>query len=151
MEIWVDDGRPGSTSTVQFMTVIETTMPFNGLAGTVRDLAPRLANRDAADADRHPADNIADLVSAGVIRAPFPAAVGGAGCTLLDAVDAVEVIASASPSTALLAAMPIGLAGVYAVGRGAAPPACRGGWAELIERDSTDYRSGVRYAARDSE
>jgi hypothetical protein len=69
------------------------TAVVSGLAETVRALAPRLANRDAADAEHYPADNIADLVRAGVIRAPFPAAAGGAGCTLLDAVDAVEVIA----------------------------------------------------------
>ena len=54
----------------------------NGLAETVRDLAPRLATRDAADAEPYPADNIADLVNAGVIRAPFPVAAGGAGSML---------------------------------------------------------------------
>ena len=100
----------------------------SGLAETVRDLAPGLTHRDAADPEGYPAENIADLVSAGVIRAPFSAAAGGTGCTLLDAVDAIEVIASASPSTALLAAMPIGLAGAYR-GRdgcrtGCVSPAC---------------------------
>jgi isovaleryl-CoA dehydrogenase len=121
------------------------------LAETVRDLAPRLASRDAADAERYPADNIADLISAGVIRAPFPVEAGGAGCTLLDAVDAVEVIASASPSTALLAAMPIGLAGIYAAGPDAAPPAHRQTWADQIERVAADYRAGALYAACNSE
>jgi alkylation response protein AidB-like acyl-CoA dehydrogenase len=123
----------------------------SGLGETVRDLAPRFANRDAADSERYPADNIAELVGAGVIRAPFPSAVGGAGCTLLDAVDAVEVIASASPSTALLAAMPIGLAGMYSAGPDAAPPAYRRTWAEQIDRVAADYRAGALYAACNSE
>jgi alkylation response protein AidB-like acyl-CoA dehydrogenase len=123
----------------------------SGLAETVRDLAPRLATRDAADAERYPADNIADLVSAGVLRAPFPASTGGAGCTLLDAVDAIEVIASASPSTSLLAAMPIGLAGVYSAGPDAAPSAHRRTWAEQIDRVAADYRAGLIYAACNSE
>jgi len=123
----------------------------SGLAEAVRDLAPLLAKRDDADAEHYPADNLADLVAAGVIRAPFPAAAGGAGCTLLDAVDAVEVIASASPSTALLAAMPIGLAGAYSAGPDAAPSAHRRMWAEQIERVAADYRAGALYAACNSE
>ena len=123
----------------------------SGLSETVRDLLPRLASRDDADAERYPADNIADLVDAGVIRAPFPVAAGGVGCTLLDAVDAVELIASASPSTALLAVMPIGLAGVYSAGPDAAPPAHRRMWAEQIERVAADYGVGALYAACNSE
>ena len=123
----------------------------SALAQTIRDLTSRLASRDAADPERYPAENIADLVSAGVLRAPFPTAVGGGGCTLLDAVDAVELIASASPSTALLAAMPIGLAGVYSIGADAAPPAHRHSWAEQIDRVAADYRTGALYAACNSE
>jgi alkylation response protein AidB-like acyl-CoA dehydrogenase len=121
------------------------------LAQAVRDLAPVFAGRDAADPERYPADNVADLVAAGVLRAPFAEAVGGGGCTLLDAVDAVEVIASASPSTALLAAMPLALAGACSVGPEAAPPEHRQGWAEQIERVAADYRAGALYAACNSE
>ena len=66
-------------------------------------------------------------MNAGVIRAPFPTSVGGSGCSLLDAVDAIETIAAASPSTALLAAMPIGLAGVYSVGPDVGAPMNIGG------------------------
>jgi alkylation response protein AidB-like acyl-CoA dehydrogenase len=36
------------------------------LAETVRELAPRLAEREAADSERYPAENVADLVDAGV-------------------------------------------------------------------------------------
>ena len=121
------------------------------LAETVRELAPRLAEREAADSERYPAENIADLVAAGVIRAPFPASVGGNGSSLIDAVDAIESIAAASPSTALLAAMPLGLAGVYSVGPDAAPPEHRRAWSEQIDRVAAEYRQGVLYAACNSE
>jgi len=121
------------------------------LAETVRALAPRLADREAADSESYPADNIADLVASGVIRAPFPVSVGGIGCTLLDAVDAVETIAAASPSTALLAAMPIGLAGVYAAGPDVAPQEHRRAWSEQIDRVAAEYRAGTIYAACNSE
>ena len=123
----------------------------SGVGASVRDLASRFADRDAEDAERYPAANIADLVGAGVLRAPFPVSAGGVGCTLLDAVDAVEVIASASPSTALLAAMPLGLAGVYSAGPDAAPPAYRQTWTEQIDRVAADYRAGALYAACNSE
>lgn len=121
------------------------------LAETVRALAPRLAEREASDPDRYPAENIADLVTAGVIRAPFPTSVGGIGCSLVDAVDAIESIAAASPSTALLAAMPLGLAGAYSVGTDVAPAEHRRAWAEQIDRVAADYRAGVLYAACNSE
>jgi alkylation response protein AidB-like acyl-CoA dehydrogenase len=121
------------------------------LAETVRALAPRLADRDAADSERYPADNIADLVASGVIRAPFPVSVGGSGCTPLDAVDAIETIAAASPSTALLAAMPIGLAGVYSAGPDVAPQEHRRAWSEQIDRVAAQYRAGTIYAACNSE
>lgn len=121
------------------------------LAETVRDLAPQLAQRDAADSEGYPAENIHDLVSAGVLRAPFPTAAGGSASTLLDAVDAIETIASASPSTALLAAMPLGLAGVYSAGPDVAPAEHRRAWADQIDRVAADYRAGVLYAACNSE
>jgi alkylation response protein AidB-like acyl-CoA dehydrogenase len=121
------------------------------LAETVRALAPRLAARESADPERYPSENIADLVTAGVIRAPFTISVGGGGCALVDAVDAIETIASASPSTALLAAMPIGLAGAYAAGPDVAPPEHRRAWADQIDRVAADYRAGTIYAACNSE
>jgi alkylation response protein AidB-like acyl-CoA dehydrogenase len=66
-------------------------------------------------------------------------------------VEAVETIAAASPSAALLAAMPLGLAGVYAVGPDVAPPAHRTAWAEQIDRVAAHYRAGAIYAACNSE
>jgi len=121
------------------------------LADTVRDVAAGLTEREAADPDRYPAESVATLIDAGVFRAPFPPALGGEGCTLLDAVQALEHIAAASPSLALLTAMPLGLAGVYALGPDVAPPAHRQGWAEQIERVAARYRDGAIYAACNSE
>jgi alkylation response protein AidB-like acyl-CoA dehydrogenase len=121
------------------------------VAETIRALVPKLAEREAADPERYPAENIADLVGNGVILAPFAESVGGSGCTLLDAVDVVETIASASPSTALLTAMPLGLAGVYATGPDVAPPEHRRAWAEQIDRVAAEYRAGTLYAACNSE
>jgi alkylation response protein AidB-like acyl-CoA dehydrogenase len=121
------------------------------LADTVRDLATRLAEREDADPDRYPAESVADLIAAGVLRAPFPPELGGERCTLLDAVRAVEHLAAASPSLALLTVMPLGLAGVYALGPDVAPPAHRDDWADQIDRVAARYRDGAIYAACNSE
>ncbi len=121
------------------------------LADVVRDLAPRFTEREGADPDRYPAQSVAELVDAGVLRAPFPTALGGEGCTLPDAVWAVELLAAASPSLALLAAMPLGLAGMYALGPDVAPPAHRAAWADQIDRAAARYRRGAIHAACNSE
>jgi alkylation response protein AidB-like acyl-CoA dehydrogenase len=117
----------------------------------VRGLAPALAAREAADPERYPAESVAELYRAGVPGAPFPAALGGMGAGLPEVVAAVEAVAAASPSTALLLAMPLGLAGVYAIGPEVAPEEHRAAWAEQIERVAADYRAGRIYAACNSE
>jgi alkylation response protein AidB-like acyl-CoA dehydrogenase len=66
-------------------------------------------------------------------------------------VAAVEAVAAASPATALLLSMPLGLAGWCAVGPEAAPQEHRAAWAEQIERVAADYRAGRIYAACNSE
>ncbi len=121
------------------------------LVDTVRGLTPALTEREAEAPDRYPADNIRDLIAAGVLRAPFAPNLGGRGCTLAEAARSVEIVASASPSTALLLAMPLGLAGVFAVGADVAPPEHRAGWAAQIDRVAADYRAGRIYAACNSE
>ncbi|MBI2761709.1 MAG: acyl-CoA/acyl-ACP dehydrogenase [Chloroflexi bacterium] len=117
----------------------------------IRQLAARFAARDAANPDAYPAQNIADLYQAGVAIAPFPPELGGRGATLPDSVAMTEVVAAASPSTALLLSMPLGLAGVYSVGAEAAPPEHRAAWCEQVERIAADYRSHRIYAACNSE
>jgi len=115
------------------------------------DLLPRIAEREARDAESYPAKNISDLMEAGVIAAPLPADLGGSGCSLVDAVATVEAIAGVSGSTALIMSMPLGLAGVYGLGPDIAPKAYRDVWGRQIEEVAANYRAGEIYAACNSE
>lgn len=117
----------------------------------VQEMARGFAERDARDPDRYPSENLHELVEAGVTRGPLPATLGGHGWTLVDSAAAIEAVAGYSPSTALIASMPLGLAGVYALGPEAAPPAHRAGWSDQIDRVAADYRAGKLYAACNSE
>lgn len=116
-----------------------------------RMLAPALAARDAADPETYPAENMADLVRAGVLTAPFPAALGGHEARLPELTRVVETVAAASPSTALLLAMPLGLAAVYGLGPAVAPEDRRTGFTDQIERVAAEFRAGRIYAACNSE
>lgn len=121
------------------------------LVATVAELAGRFAARDTAAPEQFPHDNLRDLQQAGVLLAPFPVQVGGAGATPLEAVSALELVAGASPSTALLLAMPLGLAGLYGGGFEIAPAAHRAAWIAQSERVAADYQAGAFYAACNSE
>lgn len=114
-------------------------------------LLARIGERDLADPERYPAESLAELHAAGILRAPFSAALGGSGATLVESTAAIEAIARVSPSTALLASMPLGLAGVFAVGPDAAPPEHRAAWARQIEWAAAEYRKGRLFAACNSE
>lgn len=118
---------------------------------TVRELAPVMAARDAADAENYPAENISALVQAGVLTAPFPASLGGQGTHLPELARIVEGVAAASPSTALLLAMPLGLAAIYGLGPGIAPDDRQAGFAAQSEQVAAEYRAGRIYAACNSE
>jgi len=117
----------------------------------LRELTPRFTERDRVAPGLYPSENIADLQRAGIITAPFAPALGGSGAGVAEMVEAVEAVAAASPSTALLLAMPLGLAGVYATGPEVAPDAHRAAWAEQIERVAAEMRGGALYAAANSE
>jgi alkylation response protein AidB-like acyl-CoA dehydrogenase len=112
----------------------------------VRDLV-RSFTRD----DAYPAANVAALVQARVLAAPFAPAHGGAGIALSEAVEIVETIAQACPSTALLASMPIGLAGALVAGAGVAPSSHRAAALAQLEAVGADYAAGKIYAACNSE
>jgi alkylation response protein AidB-like acyl-CoA dehydrogenase len=114
-------------------------------------LAERFAAREALDPERFPAENIADLQTAGLLLAPLAPAHGGRGARLPEMVRAVELTAAASPSTALLLTMPLGLAGIYGLGPDVAPEEHRAGWAAQIDRVAADYKQGRIYAAANSE
>lgn len=116
----------------------------------LQDLLPRFAKRDAQDPDVYPAENLADLRAAAIPMIPFPPERGGEGADLVTTVRAVEAVASVSPSTALLLAMPLGLAGVYGSGVDA-PPEHRTHWNAQVERVAADFRAGKVYAACNSE
>lgn len=123
-------------------------MPLRDLAS----LLPAFAEREAAlDSDRYPAESIAELSKASVLIAPFEARHGGEGSSLSDSVLTIEALAGASPSTALIASMPLGLAGVFALGPAAAPEKHRSAWSAQIEKAAADYRAGRVYAACNSE
>jgi alkylation response protein AidB-like acyl-CoA dehydrogenase len=118
---------------------------------TLEDVLPAIAERERTDPETYPAPSIAALYEAGVISAPLPLELGGGGWRLPDAVRAVEALSAASPSTALVASMPLGLAGIYGLGPEAAPRAHRAAWAGQIDRVAEDYRQGRIYAACNSE
>lgn len=115
------------------------------------EFLPKIAEREAADPERYPEANIADLHKAGVLLAPFPPALGGRGAALSDSAEAIEALATASPSTALIASMPLGLAGIFGLGPDVAPEPYRQPWVGQAERAAANYRSGKLYAACNSE
>jgi alkylation response protein AidB-like acyl-CoA dehydrogenase len=116
------------------------------MVGTVRELA-RSFTRD----DEYPASNIAKLVGQRVFAAPFAPAQGGSGTSLRDAVEIVEALAEVCAGTALLASMPLGLAGVVAAGVDKAPPEHRSAALAQLDQVAADYRAGKIYAACNSE
>jgi alkylation response protein AidB-like acyl-CoA dehydrogenase len=66
-------------------------------------------------------------------------------------VRAVEAIAGAAPGTALLAAMPMGLAGVLATSEDAVPDGERAAWRKQVDAIAAEYAAGKIYAACNSE
>jgi alkylation response protein AidB-like acyl-CoA dehydrogenase len=117
----------------------------------IEAILPAFSEREAADGDAYPAQNIAALHEAGILRSPFAAAIGGEGASLRAAAEAIIAIATASPSTALVASMPLGLAGVLSAPASAVPPEHRAFWQSQQEEVAAGYRAGRLYAACNSE
>lgn len=118
------------------------------------DLGPLLGDLERQHhlaPDAYPAASIAALQSIRAFSAPFPKELGGRGSSLREMVDAVVAIASACPTTALLAAMPMGLAGALTDGVRVAPSEHERGAREQCERVARDMERGVIYAACNSE
>lgn len=124
---------------------------MTALLSNLRDLLGPIAERERVDPNGFPHASLKALYDARMISGPFSAALGGSSWTLAEAVQAIEEIASASPSTALLASMPLGLAGIFALGEGIAPDAARATWSQQIDRVAADFRQGLIYAACNSE
>ncbi len=121
------------------------------MAAQLRDVLASIAERERTEPETFPAASIAALYDAGVIAAPFSPALGGSGASLREMVLAVESIAVASASTALVACMPLGLAGVYALGADVAPERHRASYGAQIARVAEDFRHRRIYAACNSE
>jgi alkylation response protein AidB-like acyl-CoA dehydrogenase len=123
----------------------------SSLLAEIRAASDRFATLEAQEPERYPVESVAALHALGVFSAPFAAALGGRGLGLVGAVAVIEALAEASPSLALLTAMPLGLAGVLAGVEPAVPEAQRATFREQVAAVATDYRSGGLYAACNSE
>jgi alkylation response protein AidB-like acyl-CoA dehydrogenase len=107
--------------------------------------------REKADPEGYPEATVTEFFASGLISAPFPESAGGSAWTTLDAARAIEAIAAVAPSAALIAAMPLGLAGIYGAGPDLAPEEHRAAWLAQAESVAADYRAGRLYAACNSE
>ena len=117
----------------------------------LEDLLPLIAKHERDDPETYPAESTRALYDAGIMAAPFAEGLGGRGMKLVEAVSVLETIASVSPSVALIASMPLGLAGIYGLDDEVAPDAHRSAFAEQKARVAADYRAGRLYAACNSE
>jgi alkylation response protein AidB-like acyl-CoA dehydrogenase len=111
----------------------------------------RAGERERAAPEQFPADTIRDLFDSRLISAPLPEALGGCDWSALEAAQAIAQLAAVAPSAALIAAMPLGLAGIYATGPEMAPEEHRAMWADQIAAVAADYRARRLYAACNSE
>ncbi len=116
----------------------------------LKELLPGFCERDLRDPEAYPTENLAELRAAGITMLPFSPALGGEGADLVACVRTIEAIATASPSTALVIAMPLGLAGIYGSGL-VAPSVHKATWNAQVERVAADFRAGKLYAACNSE
>lgn len=117
----------------------------------ITEVALRAGERERADAEAYPAETMRELHECGLIAAPFAAADGGSGWTCLDAARALEVLARQSPSAALIAAMPIGFAGITAALGAVVPEAAEADWHDQFDLITADFRAHRHYAACNSE
>ena len=117
----------------------------------VAELAARAGERDGANGETYPAATIQELFESGFMGAPFESVEGGSDWSCLDAATAIETLAARSPSAALIAAMPLGLAGVSAEIGPVVPPGSRTTWDEQVAALAANFRAGKHYAACNSE
>jgi alkylation response protein AidB-like acyl-CoA dehydrogenase len=115
------------------------------------DVLPLIADQERNHPEIYPEESVRALFDAGIIAGPFPEHLGGRGMKLVEAVRVLETIASVSPSVALIASMPLGLACIYGLGSETAPDAHRAAFAAQAARVATDYHLGRVYAACNSE
>jgi len=114
-------------------------------------LARRCEEREARAPDAFSQDSFDDVTRSGLLLAPLEESMGGQSWTLAQSVDAIETLARHSPSFALLASMPLGLAGVVASIAPVTPAPHAAGWAEQAGAFAASVRAGHWYAAANSE
>lgn len=119
--------------------------------GVVDDLLPLIAAHERNSPEVYPDESLRALFDAKIIAGPFGEDHGGHGMKLIEAVSVIETIASESPSVALIASMPLGLAGIYGLGTDIAPDAHRTAFTEQTARVAADYGARRLYAACNSE
>lgn len=110
-----------------------------------------IADREAARPDTYPSETVATLVERRLHAGGIPVALGGHGWGLPESVEAIGRLAEASPSAALLFAMPLGLGAVATASPRTIPEANRDAFAEAGERIADDFWQGKIYAACNSE
>jgi alkylation response protein AidB-like acyl-CoA dehydrogenase len=116
----------------------------------IHDVSVRAGERERADPEAYPIETLRDLFACGMLTAPFPRELGGTGWSCLDSTKAIEDLAAESPSAALVAAMPLGFAGVNAETSAVVPAASRSSWAEQVTGIAADFRAAKHYAACNS-
>jgi isovaleryl-CoA dehydrogenase len=117
----------------------------------LHDLLPVIASREASDPEAYPAQSVADLYAAAIPQAPLTGRLGGEGASCRAATEAIELMSTASGSLALMASMPLGLAGCLALDVGGPDDHWTTAWAAEVERIAADYRAAKIYAACNSE
>lgn len=121
------------------------------LVDELRTHLPNFIQREAAAREAYPAEDIADLFNLGVLAAPLPKSVGGGELSCEECVALIIELASATPSTALLACMPMGLAAGATAAATVAPEAHRATALAQLERIGADFKKQRFYAACNSE
>ncbi len=121
------------------------------MTAALLDLLPAIAAREAADPEAYPALSVSDLYAANMPAMPFPPAMGGTGASCRDATEAIELLATASPSLALMLSMPLGFAGMVAMDIAAPDAEWQRRWLAQKELVAKDFAAGRIYAACNSE
>ncbi|MCB9491802.1 MAG: acyl-CoA/acyl-ACP dehydrogenase [Dehalococcoidia bacterium] len=117
----------------------------------VTEVALRAGERERVDPEAYPVETMRELHECGLIAAPFAEADGGSGWSCLDAARAIEGLARQSPSAALIAAMPLGFAGVTSAIGAVVPAASEADWRDQVDLITSDFRAHRHYAACNSE
>lgn len=110
-----------------------------------------IAGRESVAPDTYPAESVALLLDRGVHVGAIPTSLGGHGWGLPESVEAIRRLAEASPSAALLFAMPLGLGSAATASPETAPAEHRAAFLESGERIAAEFREGRIFAACNSE